>query len=120
MPMDGIKTHKYYQPEFEMFIVVGHSKGLSSIMSESLQVEIVRELWWFYLSLFGGCLICFFVFLYCFERRLQLRVTKPITTLAKQIMNPKEFLKERNKAMDMYGRKNTVRRKSSNPRVYIA
>ena len=33
-------------------------------------------------------------------------------------MNPKEFLKERNKAMDMYGRKNTVRRKSSNPRVY--
>ena len=118
--MDGIKTHKYYQPEFEMFIVVGHSKGLSSIMSESLQVEIVRELWWFYLSLLGGCSICFFVFSYCFERRLQLRVTKPITTLAKQIMNPKEFLKERNKAMDMYGRKNTVRRKSSNPRVYIA
>ena len=91
-----------------MYVVVGQSSALRFVMNEYLNAEIARGLWWFMLSLLGGVAICFVIFSYIFERRLQMRVTKPISELSKQIKNPKEFMAARNKAVDFYARKNTV------------
>ena len=79
-------------------------------MSEYLNTEIARGLWWFMLSLLGGVAICFVFFSYFFERRVQRQVTHPISELSKQITNPKEFMAARNKAIDPYARKSTMHR----------
>jgi len=39
-------------------------------MDIALDDEIDRGLWWFYLSLLGGCALLFFLFSYSFERKL--------------------------------------------------
>jgi len=100
VPQTNVKTHKFHTPGDEMYIVCGHSAALSYIMDDELRKEIFRGLWWFYLSLLGGCAVLFALFSWAFERRLQLRVTKPISELSKQIKNPKEFMKERSRATD--------------------
>jgi len=66
-----------------MYIVVGHSVGLNLVMDEQLHKEITRGLYWFMFSLVGGVAICFVIFSYCFEQRLQVRVTKPIQELSR-------------------------------------
>jgi len=81
--MKGVQTHDYYNSRDEMYIVVGHSAALRYIMDQALYTEIVRGLWWFYLSLLGGCALCFVLFSWFFERRLQKRVTYPISELSK-------------------------------------
>ena len=50
-------------------------------MDTALDTELDRELRWFILSLFGGVFILFVAFAVVFERRLQMRVTKPIIDL---------------------------------------
>ena len=77
-------------------------------MDEYLNSEIARGLWWFMLSLLGGVAICFVIFSYYFERRMQRKVTQPISELSKQIKNPKEFMAARSKAVDVYSRKSTM------------
>ena len=96
-----------------MFIVCGQSKALSYIMDAELDEEITRGLWWFWLSLLGGCAILFLIFSYLFERRLQRQVSKPIRSLSKQIKNPREFMKERSRVTDVYNRKRSIYRKFS-------
>lgn len=66
-----------------MYVVVGHSAALKYTMNEKLAGEIVRDLTLFMCSLFGGLAACFIIFSYCFETRLQRRVTKPISELSK-------------------------------------
>lgn len=100
--------HDYYDEAYVMYVVVGHSASLTYVMDEHLNDEIERGLVWFMLSLVGGVAVCFIIFSCCFERRLQVKVTKPISELSKQIKNPKEFMAARNKSVDFYARKNTV------------
>ena len=88
-----------------MYIVVGHSVGLNLVMDDMLHQEITRGLWWFMSSLVGGVAICFVIFSICFEKRLQVRVTKPIQELSQQIKNPKEFMAARNRGVDIYARR---------------
>lgn len=94
-----------------MYVVVGHSIGLRAVMDEKLHEEITRGLWWFMCSLIGGVAICFIIFSYCFEQKLQKRVTRPIMELSNQIKNPKEFMAARNKSVDIYTRRSTFARK---------
>ena len=113
-PMTELKTHKYYNPEFVMTIIIGQSGNLKHVMDDNLEQEISRGLLIFFLSLLGGSLLLFVVFSAVFERRLQIRVTKPISQLSKQIRNPKEFVTERNSAVDFpHGRKGSHRRNNS-------
>lgn len=102
--------HDYYDEAYVMYVVVGQSASLTYVMDEHLNSEIERGLVWFMLSLVGGVAICFIIFSCCFERRLQVKVTKPISELSKQIKNPKEFMSARNKSVDFYARKSTVAR----------
>ena len=108
MPMEGVKTHQLYDPDQEMYVIVGQSMALTSIMNERLNAEISRGLVIFFLALIGGCLLIFVFISWFFERRLQISLTKPIMQLSRQIKNPKEFMKERNKSSDVYTRKNTI------------
>ena len=81
-PLLNVTKHDYYNEDYHMIVVVGHSAALRFVMDEKLHEEIARGLWWFMLSLLGGVAICFVLFSYCFERRLQTRVTKPIQKLS--------------------------------------
>ena len=90
-----------------MFVVVGQSAALELVMTDQLSSEITRGLTWVLLALFASVLILLIIFSWAFERRLQIRVTKPISELSKQIRNPKEFMASRNKSVDLYARKNT-------------
>ena len=107
--MIGLKTHRYYDPTYVMYVIVGHSAALRFDMSENLHTEIARGLWWFMLILLGGVAVCFIIFSYIFERRLQIRVTKPISELSKQIRNPKEFLASRPDYGGNYAHKTSIR-----------
>jgi len=90
-----------------MYVYVGNSVGLEDKMSEMLNKEISRGLWWFMCSLIGGVAICFVIFVFVFEKLLQTRVTKPIQELSRQIRNPTEFMAARNKSLDIYTRRQT-------------
>lgn len=83
VPDKGIQKHDLYNDDHEMYLIVGHSKALSSIMSEYLNEEIVRGVWWFYLSLLGGMTILLVIFSYVLERKLQFKVSRPISMLSK-------------------------------------
>ena len=72
-----------------MYVVVGQSGLLEEVMDNALDTELERELRWFILSLFGGVFILFVAFAVVFERRLQMRVTKPIIDLKDQLKNPR-------------------------------
>ena len=72
-----------------MYVVVGQSGQLEEVMDNALDTELERELRWFILSLFGGVFILFVAFAIVFERRLQMRVTKPIIDLKDQLKNPR-------------------------------
>ena len=91
-----------------MYVVVGHSAALSLVMDAKLTEEISRGITLFLIALFASVLILFIAFSWAFERKLQVRVTKPISELSKQIKNPKEFMASRNKSVDMYARKATM------------
>ena len=106
-PLENVTPHAYYDSNYEMYIVVGHSAALTFVMDEYLHAEITRGLWWFFGSLLAGVSICFIIFSICFERRLYTRVTRPISELSREIKNPKEFMAARNKANDVYARKGT-------------
>ena len=113
-PMKELKTHKYYNSAYVMTVIVGQSGNLKYVMDDNLEQEISRGLLIFFLSLLGGSLLLFLVFSAIFERRLQIRVTKPISQLSKQIRNPKDFVNERNSAVDFpHGRKTSHRRNHS-------
>ena len=90
-----------------MKVMVGQSSYLKYVMDEQLSEEISRGLWIFFCSLLGGSLLLFVIFSAIFERRLQIRVTKPISQLSKQIRDPKSFVSERNSALDFYARKSS-------------
>ena len=75
MPIEGVQVHSNFDPEFGMYVFVGHSLGLKDVMNDKLKEEIGRGLWWFMLSLVGGVAICFVIFATYFQRRLQIRVT---------------------------------------------
>lgn len=83
VPLQGVKTHANFDPSFTMYVVVGHSVALRNVMDDKLHEEITRGLWWFMLSLIGGVAICFIIFSWVFERKLQKRVTHPIMELSK-------------------------------------
>ena len=71
VPMDAVKPRDYFnQEQDEMFIVCGQSAMLANMMTYELHTEITRGLWWFWLSLLGGCAILFVLFSYVFERKL--------------------------------------------------
>ena len=106
-PMQDLTKHKNYDAAYVMILACGQSADLKYRMDDALHAEINRALWLFFLSLFGGSSVCFIVFSIIFERRLQIRVTKPISELSKQIKNPKEFMAARIKSLDFYGRKST-------------
>ena len=106
-PIEGIETHPLYDDTYLMYVIVGQSAALRFVMSEELHEEIARGLWWFMLSLLGGNAICFVIMSSIFERKLQQRIAKPISELAKQIKNPNTFMAGRNKSVDMYSRKLT-------------
>ena len=72
-----------------MYVVVGQSGQLEEVMDNALDTELERELRWFILSLFGGVFILFVAFAIVFERRLQMRVTRPIIDLKDQLKNPR-------------------------------
>ena len=82
-PIEGIDTHSLYDDTFLMYVIVGQSAALRFVMSEHLHEEIARGLWWFMLSLLGGNAICFVFMSSIFERKLQQRIAKPISELAK-------------------------------------
>lgn len=109
-----MKTHLSFDPAFKMYVAVGHSVSLREVMNDMLHAEITRGLWWFMCSLVGGVAICFIIFSYCFEKKLQKRVTRPIMELSRQIKNPKEFMAARNKSVDIYTRRSTMGRKTIN------
>ena len=111
--MTELNWHKYYNEDFVMRVIVGQRGSLKDVMDEELEKEISRGLLIFFLCLLGGSLLLFLVFSAIFERRLQIRVTKPISQLSKQIRNPKEFVTERNSAGDFYGNKKSHHRKPS-------
>lgn len=90
--MSRLITHSYYDDAYVMYVVVGHSSALRFVMSEYLSSEIERGLILFMLCLLAGVLFCFGIFSCIFEKRLQVRVTKPIQNLSMQIRNPKEFM----------------------------
>ena len=113
VPLSGVTVHEYYDPAYIMYVVVGHSAALSLVMDEKLTLEISRGITLFLIALFASVLILFIAFSWAFERKLQVRVTKPISELSKQIKNPKEFMASRNKSVDMYARKATMMRKAS-------
>ena len=69
-PMAELKTHKYYNPEFVMTVIVGQSGNLKYVMDSNLEKEISRGLLIFFLSLLGGSLLLFLIFSAIFERRL--------------------------------------------------
>ena len=73
-----MQAHPYHDLDHFMYIVVGHSAALSIVMKDALDKEITRGLWWFYLSLLGGCAICFLIFSFVTERHLQAKVSEPI------------------------------------------
>ena len=108
-PIRDIKTHAFYDESFKMYVIVGHSAELRFVMSEELHDEIARGLWWFMLSLLAGVALLFIFLAWYFERNLQGRIAKPIAELSKQIKNPKTFMTARNKAVDLYSRKKSVR-----------
>jgi len=83
-----------------MYVVVGQSAALGYVMDEHLYDEISRGLWWFFAILLAGVAVCFITFSICFERRLQVRVTKPISKLSREIKNPKDFMSERQKSLE--------------------
>ena len=80
--MINLETHSYYDETYVMYLIAGHSSALRFVMSENLHSEISRGLWWFMLFLLSGVLVCFIGFSWIFERRLQIRVTKPILELS--------------------------------------
>ena len=53
-PLENVTPHAYYDSNFEMYIVVGHSAALTFVMDEYLHAEITRGLWWFFGSLLAG------------------------------------------------------------------
>jgi hypothetical protein len=68
LPLKGVSPHGLYDPEFTMYIVVGHSASLRFVMGEALTDEIQRGLIWFLGSLLGGVAIFFVIFSFAFER----------------------------------------------------
>ena len=100
--MIDLETHISYDETYVMYLVVGHSAALRFVMSENLHSEISRGLWWFMFFLLSGVLVCFVGFSWIFERRLQIRVTRPILELSQQIKNPKEFMANRPESAEIF------------------
>ena len=113
VPLTGVTVHQLYDPDYIMYVVVGNSAALKLVMDSKLTEEISRGITLFLIALFASVLVLFIAFSWAFERRLQIRVTKPISELSKQIKNPKEFMASRNKSVDMYARRKTMARKTS-------
>ena len=113
VPLEGLDFHGYYSETFVMYVVVGQSAALGTVMDEKLNDEISRGLYWFMGSLIVGLALFFVLFSSYFEKKLQVRITRPIQELSRQIKNPKQFMAERNKALDLFTRKQTLARNSS-------
>ena len=73
--MIDVSQREYFQEQDAMYLVCGQSALLSDRMTVELAEEITRGLWWFWLSLLGGCAILFVFMSYAFERHLQKKVS---------------------------------------------
>ena len=77
-PLDGITRHTHYNEKYEMFVVCGQEGKLSKDIKTNLEGFIETDLLWFQIILLFFNVLIFVAFLFFFESRLQIRVTKPI------------------------------------------
>ena len=84
-PLPGINTHDNFKDTYKMIVVCGQDGALQEKIGENLNGFIEDDLMWFQIILLFFNILVFVAFLFFFESRLQLRVTKPIQVLTENI-----------------------------------
>lgn len=118
-PLSNFTLFANYKPENKLNVVVCTWKqGLIQLLSERIQKFMNWQLWFFYISTLVFNLIIFIIFLFFFERKLLLSISKPIQQLTAEIKDPskmkeaKRILNKRDTELQQSVRGSSVRRLS--------